>query len=57
MINYVLFMGNLYEWLKERWHRDNHKKYHKYFEVWFVNLTQSQINSFSTQEQKRNIYN
>jgi len=46
----------LYEWLKERWIKDNHNKYHSYFEEWIQNITQSQIEGFSKQEEKRNIY-
>ena len=46
----------LYEWLKFRWGRDNHAKYRKYFEEWVENITPSQIEGFSKQEKRRNVY-
>jgi hypothetical protein len=46
----------LYEWLKERWRRDNHPKYQHYFEQWVSNITESQISGFNRQELNRNIY-
>lgn len=33
----------LIEYLKEMWRKDNHPKYHKYFELWVNNLTPNQI--------------
>ena len=37
-------------WLRERWRRDNHAKYQHYFEPWFENLTESQIEYFNMQK-------
>lgn len=39
----------LYRWLEETFKRDNHKKYHKYFDEWFSNITESQIFYFNKQ--------
>lgn len=39
----------LYEWLKRMWYRDNHKKYHKYFDEWISNVTNIQIDYFEKQ--------
>lgn len=39
----------LYEWLKNRWMYDNHKKYHKYFNEWVLRLTDIQIEYFEKQ--------
>lgn len=47
--------SELYEWLRERWRRDNIPKYQHYFEPWAQNLTESQIEYFS--KQKENIDN
>lgn len=33
----------LYVYLKRIFYRDNHPKYHKYFEEWYSNLTPDQI--------------
>lgn len=38
---------DLKEWLKYRWKLDNHNKYQKYFDVWYDNLTSSQILGFT----------
>ena len=46
----------LYEWLKFRWSRDNHNKYQEYFELWITNITQSQIEGFTKQESRRNVW-
>ena len=46
----------LYRWLEERWKYDNHPKYHRYFYEWVDNITQSQIEGFSKQERRRNVY-
>lgn len=46
-------MKNLKQWLKEQWKRDNHVKYQKYFEEWFQNITENQIQYFI--KQKENI--
>ena len=46
----------LYIWLKERWKMDNHAKYQHYFELWVKNITPSQIEGFSKQERRRNVY-
>lgn len=37
----------LYLWLKKEFEISNHKKYHKYFEEWFTNLTKDQLNGFN----------
>ena len=34
---------NLKEYLQRTFYRDNHPKYHKYFELWVNNLTEAQI--------------
>jgi hypothetical protein len=47
----------LYEWLKFRWSRDNHNKYQHLFSEWIENITPAQIEGFSKQEKRRNIYN
>lgn len=39
----------LYEWLKKRWMYDNHKKYHKYFDMWVQNITEVQKDYFEKQ--------
>jgi hypothetical protein len=46
----------LVEWLEFRWRKDNHKKYHRYFNEWLKNITQSQIEGFAKQEKRRNVY-
>lgn len=45
----------LYEYLKKRFHFDNHAKYRKYFEEWVSKLTTIQIEYFEIE--KRNIEN
>lgn len=35
--------SNLKDYLQKTFYRDNHPKYHKYFELWFKNLTPNQI--------------
>ena len=40
---------NLEIWLREHWYRDNHPKYHKYFDEWFMNITASQRSGFEHQ--------
>lgn len=39
----------LYNWLEMRFRKDNHKKYHKYFDLWISNITESQVIGFSKQ--------
>jgi hypothetical protein len=46
----------LYVWLKEIWRHHNHAKYQKYFEEWVKNITPQQIEGFSKQEKRRNVY-
>ena len=46
----------LYGWLKYRWKMDNHPKYQHLFEEWVKNITKSQIDGFSKQEKRRNVY-
>lgn len=42
----LIMEEKLFEWLKFRFIRDNHKRYHKYFDEWISNITQSQIEGF-----------
>ena len=42
----LIMEDKLFEWLKFRFIRDNHKRYHKYFDEWISNITQSQIEGF-----------
>jgi hypothetical protein len=46
----------LYEWLRYRWNKDNHAKYRHLFEVWVQNITEGQIEGYSKQERRRNVY-
>ena len=46
----------LYEWLKDRWRKDNHTKYLHYFDEWVENITESQIEGYVKQEGNRNVY-
>lgn len=39
----------LYNWLEMRFRKDNHCKYHKYFDLWISNITESQVIGFSKQ--------
>lgn len=36
----------LYNYLQERFYKNNHDKYRKYFEEWVTNLTDSQLYYF-----------
>ncbi len=36
----------LHKYLKERWKKDNHKKYQKYFSQWVGNITDNQAYYF-----------
>lgn len=45
----------IYTWLKNEWKISNHAKYQKYFETWFNNLTESQINGFDNMRKSNNI--
>ena len=36
----------LYNYLRERFYKNNHDKYHKYFKKWVANLTDSQLYYF-----------
>lgn len=38
---------DLYNCLKNEWKFNNHKKYQKYFDEWFDNLTENQIYYFT----------
>lgn len=40
------------EYLKQRFYRDNIFKYHKYFEEWFSNLTDTQLFYFKIDQEK-----
>lgn len=42
--------SELYDWLKFIFYRDNHKKYHKYFNEWVKNLTPHQEFYFMKQK-------
>lgn len=44
----------LYQYLKERFFKNNHAKYRKYCEEWVTNLTETQIEYF---ERERNNIN
>lgn len=46
--------SKLEEYLKWRWKRYNHKKYHKYFDMWFDNVSENQLRYFK-KEMLRNI--
>ena len=37
------------EWLKKKWRYDNHNKYQKYFDLWYSNLLEYQINGYEHQ--------
>lgn len=39
----------LYNWLKKEFEFNNHKKYHKYFQEWVNNLSETQIFYFEKQ--------
>lgn len=41
----------IYEYLRRRFYQNNHTKYHKYFEEWVSNLTESQIYYFEIERQ------
>jgi hypothetical protein len=40
---------NFENWIRFRFYKDNHPKYHKYFDEWFSNITESQIQGFNKQ--------
>lgn len=40
--------NKLIEYLKQEWKYNNHKKYQKYFDEWFENLTDVQILYFES---------
>lgn len=44
---------DVYEWLKNEWRRSNHSKYQHYFEEWFQNITQSQVDGFAQQKYRQ----
>lgn len=37
----------LHYYLQKEWMKNNHPKYHKYFEEWVVNITPNQIHYFT----------
>lgn len=39
------------EFMRNIWRTDNHPKYMRYFEEWFSNLTDGQIEGFTKQKQ------
>lgn len=40
----------LKEWLQNQWKFCNHSKYQKYFEEWYSNLNQNQLEGFEKNE-------
>ncbi len=40
-------MSNMKEYLQNEWRQCNHARYQKYFEEWYRNLTQQQIEFFN----------
>lgn len=40
---------DFYEWLKDKFYKDNIPKYVKYFDEWVINLTENQVNGFYKQ--------
>lgn len=40
---------DILNWLEIQFYRDNHKKYHKYFQEWVKNITLNQIDGFREQ--------
>lgn len=42
------------DYLQLRFYNDNQKKYHKYFEEWFENLTLNQLYYFNIDMRKTN---
>lgn len=47
--------NELYDWLRKTFIKDNHKKYHVFFDEWYYNLTENQIYYFN--EQRLHILN
>ena len=39
----------LYTYLQLRFYKENHVKYHSYFEEWVQNITNNQIHYFNTE--------
>ena len=39
----------LYTYLQLRFYKENHIKFHKYFEEWVQNITNNQIHYFNTE--------
>lgn len=37
----------LHYYLQKEWMKNNHPKYHKYFDEWVVNITPNQIHYFT----------
>jgi hypothetical protein len=48
--------SKLKEHLAIEWKQTNHRKYHKYFDEWYINLTKDQIHHFTLQMNNKNIY-
>jgi hypothetical protein len=42
-------MKELENWLRDRFYKDNHNKYRHYFDEWYSNLLQSQLDGFAKQ--------
>lgn len=40
---------SVYNWLQERWYKDNVKKYHYLFDMWVSNITPSQVAGYRKQ--------
>ena len=41
------------EYLENRFYLDNHPKYHKYFNLWYSNLTRNQLYYFNIDKTKK----
>ena len=37
------------DWLREEFYKSNHPKYFKYFEEWFLEVTEDQLDGFERQ--------
>lgn len=43
---YYIIVEEFIEWIEDDFIKSNHKKYHKYFDEWFNNLTKDQLYYF-----------
>ena len=46
----------LYQHLEKEWKYRNHKKYHRYFEEWVSNISESQIYHFDKMRLNVDVY-